>query len=130
MNADITLKSKVYKLQFSDKGESQRKSVTDGATLPHKIKIAHSDATDSATKQPIRRHLMRVDMTHVDTGGINPAPVPVTAYMVVQHGTGTNQPASAAIELAVDTLIQALTGTAADASALDLTDEIFVNEEQ
>jgi hypothetical protein len=130
MNADITLKGKVYKLLFSDKTESQRKSITDGATLPHTIKIAHSDATDSATKQPIKRSLFRVDMTHVDTGGVNPSAVPVTAYLVVQHGTGLFQPSLAAIELAVDTVVQAMTGTAADASALDLADEVFVNKEQ
>lgn len=130
MNADITLKSKVYKLLYSDKAESVRKSITDGAILPHTIRIAHSEAVDSATKLPVKRSLMRVDMTHVDTGGVNPAPTTVSAYLVVQHGIGLNQPSQAAIELAVDTLIQALTGTGADASALDLTDEIFVAKEQ
>jgi hypothetical protein len=130
MNADITLKAKVYKLLYSDKTESIRKSITDGAILPHTLRIAHSDATDSSTKLPIKRSLVRVDMTHVDTGGTNPSPVPVSAYVVVQHGTGLYQPTQAAIELAVDTLIQGLTGTGADASALDLTDEIFVNKEQ
>lgn len=130
MNADVTLKSKVYKLLYSDKAGSERKSITDGATLPHKLRIAHSDATDSATKLPIQRSLVRVDMTHLDTGGVNPSPVPVSAYIVVQHGTGLYQPSTASVELAVDTLIQALTGTGADASALDLTDEIFVNKEQ
>jgi hypothetical protein len=48
----------------------------------------------------------------------------------VQHGIGLYQPSTASIELAVDTLVQALTGTAADASALDLADEIFVGKEQ
>jgi hypothetical protein len=130
MTNDITLKGKVYNWQFSTEAGSQRKSITDGATLPHTIKIAHSDATDSATKLPIKRSLFRVDMTHVDTGGVNPAPVPVSAYLVVQHGTGLYQPTTAAIELAVDTVVQAMTGTGADASALDLADEIFAGKQQ
>jgi len=130
MNADITVKAKVYKLLFSDQAGSQRKSVTDGATLPHTLKIAHSDAIDSATKLPIKRSLMRVDMTHVDTGGVNPAPIPVSAYIVVQHGTGTGQPSTAAVQLAIASLVQILSGTGADGSALGLDDDIFVNKEQ
>lgn len=130
MNADITLKSKAYKQVYSDKAGSLRRSTTDGATLPHTIRIAHSDAIDSRTKVPTRRSLMRVDMTHLDTGGVNPSPLPVSVQIVVVKGKDSYAPSQASIELAVDTAIQALTGTAADASALDLTDEIFVNEEQ
>lgn len=130
MNPDITLKSKVYKMLYSDKVGSMRKSITDGAALPHTIRIAHQDATDSKTKVPTRRSLIRVDMTHLDTGAVNPSPLPVSAQLVLVKGTGVWAPTQAQIELCVDTLIQALTGTAADASALDLTDEIFVNEEQ
>jgi hypothetical protein len=130
MNPDITLKGKAYKQVYSDKAGSLRKSITDGAALPHYLRIAHSDMVDSKTKIAARRHLFRVDMTHVDTGAVNPSPLQVSAQLVVVTGTGVYQPTQAAIELAVDTLIQALTGTGADASALDLTDEVFVNEEQ
>jgi hypothetical protein len=130
MNADITLKAKAYKQVYSDKAESVRRSTTDGAVLPHTLRVAHSDAVDGTTKSPVKRHLVRLDMSHLDTGGVNPSPIPVTAYMVVQHGIGLYQPSQTAIELAVDSVIQALSGTGADASALDLTDEIFVNQEQ
>lgn len=130
MNADITLKAKVYKLNYSDKSGSLRTSTTDGAALPHTVKIAHSDAVDSKTKLPMKRSLFRVDMTHLDTGGVNPSPLPVSVQIVVQKGTGLYAPSLTAIELAVDSAIQALTGTAADGSALDLADEIFVNLEQ
>lgn len=130
MNADITLKSKVYKQVYSDKAGSFRKSVTDGAALPHTLRIAHTDTINSKTKVATRRSLCRLDMTHLDTGGVNPSPQPVSVQLVVEKGTGVYAPTQAAIELAVDSVIQALTGTGADASALDLADEIFVNEEQ
>jgi hypothetical protein len=48
----------------------------------------------------------------------------------VQHGTGTYQPTTAAIQLAIASLVQIVSGTAADASALGLDDDIFVNKEQ
>lgn len=130
MNADITLKSKVYKQVYSDKAGSLRKSTTDGAALPHQLRIAHTEAVDNKTKIPVVRSLMRLDMTHLDTGGVNPSPLPVSVQIVVVKGTGIYAPTQAAIELAVDSLVQALTGTAADASALDLADEIYVNGEQ
>lgn len=130
MNADITLKAKVYKQVYSDKAGSLRKCTTDGAALPHQIRIAHTEATDNKTKVPTIRSLMRVDMSHLDTGGVNPSPLPVSVQLVVVKGTGIYAPTQAAIELAVDSLIQALTGVTADASALDLADEIFVNGEQ
>lgn len=130
MNADITVKAKSYKTIYSDKNGSLRRSITDGATLPHELKIAHTEATDSRTKIPTTRSLMRLDMTHLDTGGVNPSPLPVSVQIVVVKGKGLYQPSQTAIELAVDSVIQALTGTGADASALDLTDEIFVAGEQ
>lgn len=130
MNNDITLKSKAYKLLYSDKTGSRRRSTTDGATLPHELSIAHTDSVDQKTKSPVKRSVCRVEMTHLDTGGISPAATPVIAYMVVQHGTGVNQPSQTAIILAIETVIQALGSTTADASALGLADEIFVNKEQ
>jgi len=130
MNANITLKSKVYNQIYSDKAGSLRRSITDGATSPHTLRIAHTDGIDSATKIATRRSLMRLDMTHTDTGAVNPSPLPVSVQVVVVKGTGVYAPTQAAIELAIDSVVQALTGTSADASALDLADEVFANEEQ
>lgn len=130
MNADITVKAKVYKLVYSDKAGSLRRSTTDGAPLPHTIRIAHTDAVDSKTKVPNVRSLIRVDMTHVDTGGVNPSPLPVSVQLVLVAGKDTYAPTSAAILLAVDSMRQILASTAADASALDLATTIGVNKEQ
>lgn len=130
MNDNITLKAKVYNRVYSDKAGSLRRSLTDGAALPHTIKVAHTEIVDSVSKLKLARSLVRIDMSHLDTGGVNPAATPVTAYMVVTHGTGINQPTTAAIELAVDSLCQAMVGTGADASALDLAAIFFANKEQ
>lgn len=130
MNADLTLKGKAYKLQYSDKAGSVRRSTTDGATLPHVMSIKHSSAVSSATKVAINRTLVRIDMSHLLSDGVSPGPEPVSAYMVVQHATGLNAPTTAAIQTAVQSLIQALTGTVADGSALNLLDAICVNKEQ
>lgn len=130
MNADITLKGKAYVQNYSDKAGSLRTSITDGAALPHTIRIAHTDGIDSKTKLPITRSLFRVDMSHLDTGGVNPSPLPVSVQVVVQKGKGLYQPSTATIELAVDSAVQAFTGTGADASALDLADEIFAGNQQ
>lgn len=130
MNADITVKAKVYKQVYSDKAGSLRRSTTDGATLPHTIRIAHTDAVDSKTKVPNTRTLVRIDMSHLDTGGINPSPFPVSAQLVLVKGKETFAPSSTAILLALDSMRQILASTAADASALDLATTIGVNQEQ
>jgi len=131
MTNDITVMSKAYKWVYSDaNGGSLRRSTTDGATLPHTLKVAHVDAIDSKTKVPCRRSTVRFDLTHVDTGGANPSPLPVSAYMVLVKGKGVYAPSTASIQLAINSLIQLLSQTAADASALALRDAIGVNEEQ
>jgi hypothetical protein len=130
MNNDITLKSKAYEWQFSSAAGSSRKSITDGAAFPHTLQINHIDVKDGVTKLPMRQSKMFLAMTHKDTGGVNPAAAPLTVQVTVRKGTGVNAPTTADIELAVDTVVQALAGTGADGSALDLADDIFANEEQ
>jgi len=130
MNADITLKGKAYKLVFSDKAGSKRVSTTDGAQMPHTLRIAHQDAIDSATKLPITRSLFESAITHKDTTGTIVAPRPVRAYVVVEKLKGANAPSTADILLAIGTVIQAIASTSADASALDLASSVFVTGEQ
>lgn len=130
MNADITLCGKVYKLVYSDKAGSLRRSITDGAALPHTMKIAHTETINSRSKIPTMRSLCRLDMTHKDTAGVNPSPQPVSVQLVVEKGLGVFAPTITDVELVVDSLIALLSTTAANAEALDQTDEIFANLEQ
>jgi hypothetical protein len=130
MNNNIALKSKSYDLVYSDMSKSLRRSITDGNAFPHSLEIGHQDVVDGKTKLPMRQSRLYLAMTHVDTGGTNPAAAPLTVQITVRKGTGLNAPTTAAIELAVDSVIQALAGTGADASALDLADDIFASEQQ
>jgi hypothetical protein len=130
MTNDITLKAKAYEWLYSSELGSARRSITDGAVLPHDLKISHIDVTDGKTKLAMRQSKMFLAMSHLDTGGVNPAAAPITVQVTVRKGVGVNAPSTVAIELAIDSVVQALTGTGADASALDLADDIFANEEQ
>lgn len=130
MNANYTIKGKVFNQIYSDKAESLRRSVTDGATLPHFMRIAHSQGTDKATKLPILSDLLEFKMSHLDTGGVNPSPIPLIVRVTVVHGTGLYQPSTPSIQLACDCAIQTISSTAADASAQSLRDNIFVTKEQ
>lgn len=130
MNNDITLKGKTYALQFSDKTGSQRRSTTDGAHLPHLVRIAHMDAVDSATKLPVKRSKSQVVFSYLDTGAVNPSPIPVTVTLTVVRATGIYQPSASVVQNAIGSLIQMLNGTSADAASLNLLTNIHVNEEQ
>lgn len=130
MNNDLTIKGKAFNLVYSDQKGSLRRSTTDGATRPHTLKIAHQDSVDSATKVPTIRSSTRFDYTHLDTGGVNPSPKPVTCYMVLEQGKGQYAPSSADIQMVISMLVQVLSSTAADASALNLANNIGVNKEQ
>jgi len=130
MNADITVKAKVYKLAYSDKSGSLRTSTTDGAAFPHSLSIVHQPLVDGKSKLPMIQSKLFISMTHKDTGGVNPAAAPVTVQVTTRLGTGLNAPSQAEILLALDSARQILASTAADASALDLGTNIFVTQEQ
>jgi len=131
MNNDITIESKAYAWQFSDKvAGSQRRSVTDGAARPHVMTIAHQTGKSSVTGLPVNRSKLRFDFTCLDTGGVNPSSEPLTVTLTMQKGMGINAPSSADITLAYDTIRQVLATTSADASGLNLGSNIFATQEQ
>lgn len=123
MTADLTIDTLSFKQQFSDKAGSSRREVSRGVSLPTEMRVAHSDYTDSATKLPGKRSLVRFDRyIELSTGAI----APVSAYIVVTH---PNDPdvLSADILAVVGHLIQII---ASGGTNLDLKDEVFVNKEQ
>lgn len=124
MNANLTIDTLSFNQIYSDKSESLRRESSRGANLPTELKISHQDYTDSATKLPGKRSLVRFDRTVAlsDTTTV----APVSAYIVVARPndaaiTGTD---ILAVVQHLITLLQE------DDSGLDLMDEIFVNLEQ
>lgn len=124
MTNDLTIDTLSFVLNYSDKTDgSLRTEVSRGVNLPEKLKIAHADYVDSATKLPGKRSLVRLDRYVELTNG---TPVPVSAYIVVTHPNDTAVE-SADILAAVQRLITLLQE---DDSGLDLMDEIFVGKQQ
>jgi hypothetical protein len=130
MNNNITVKAKDYVLAYSDKTGSLRTSATDGNAFPHSIQVAHIDVIDAKSKLPAKQSKLVVSMSHKDTGGVNPAGIPVTVQLTVRHGTGINAPTNTELLLAIDSMRQILAATSADASALNLSSDIFVTKSQ
>jgi len=127
MNSNITVKGKAYVENFRDESRSRRTSITDGNAFPHTIEVAHQQLTDGKTKLPMVQSKLFVAMSHKDTGGVNPAAAPVSVQLTVRKGTGVNAPTTAELLLAIDSVRQILASTAADASALDQSTDLFVN---
>jgi hypothetical protein len=130
MNADITLNTLGYAMVYSDKDGSLRRNSTLGATKPRNLSIAHMDATDSKSKLPTHRGLIRHDATIADATGVI-LPVPVSVYLVCSYPTGGDATATAtAISDGIVAIRQLISGTGADASALNLATAILTNHEQ
>jgi hypothetical protein len=123
MNANLTIDTLSFNEVYSDKTGSLRREISRGINLPTELKIAHTDATDSATKLPVKRSLARFDR-HVELSDGSTAPV--SAYVVVSHPTDVGVE-SADITAVVQHLISLLQE---DDTGLDLMDEIFLNKEQ
>lgn len=130
MNADITVKAKLFKQTYSDKAGSLRVSTTDGAAFPHSISISHQRLIDGKTKLPMDQSKLFISTSHKDTGGVNPAAAPFTVQVTARRGTGLNAPTQAEILLGLEMARQILADTSADASALNLGTNIFVTQEQ
>jgi hypothetical protein len=90
--------------------------------------VSHQLTTDSQTKKPVRRSLLRFDRTQVLDSTTGETGV-VSAYLVVVVPQGATVASSdiigagAPVQSLIDTLQE-------DDSGLDLMDEIFVNQEQ
>lgn len=130
MNADITLNTLVYAQKFSDEAGSLRRNTGLGATLPRELSIAHQKAVDSKSKLTTRRSVIRHDRVVPDALG-NPLACPVSVYLVaVVPDIGEATAVGAAITDGVVAIRQLISGTGADASALNLANAILVNQEQ
>lgn len=124
MTNDLTIDTLSFKLVYSDKTGSLRREISRGVNLPTELKIAHQDFTDSATKLPGKRSVVRFDR-YVATSEAGKT-APVSAYVVVAAPTDSAI-TSADILAVAQHLVSFLQE---DDSGLDLMDEAFVAKEQ
>jgi hypothetical protein len=130
MNANLTLNGLVYTQKFSDKEGSERRNNGLGANLPRVLTIAHTTSTEGRQKLPSRRSLVRHDQTVPDGEG-NPLAIPVSVYLVaVVPADGAPAAVDTAISDGLIAIRQLISGTGADASALNLGEAILENQEQ
>lgn len=124
MTSDLTISTLAFKLRASDISDgSERREVSRGVNLPEVMTIKSQTYTDSASKKPGRRTVLRFDRTVAGTDG---NPVVVSAYLVVAAPTDTAV-TSADILAVVSRINGCIDATAPN---LDLADEIFINGEQ
>jgi hypothetical protein len=123
MNTNLTVSALTFTQSFSDKGGSERRETSRGATLPEIMTIKHQDAVDSASKRPITRSVLRFDRHVAMTDG---SPSPVSAYVVVSAPKDAAV-ASADILAVIARIVSVLDDTSPN---LDLGSAIFVNKEQ
>lgn len=124
MNNNLTVSTLAFNLAFSDRDAgSERREVSRGVNLPEVMSIKKQLVTDSATKLPTQRTVLRFDRYVAGTDG---KPIPVSAYLVV------SVPQDAAVVSADVLAVIARINGIIDATSpnLDLGDEIFVTGEQ
>lgn len=130
MNANLTLFTKTLTQKYSDKDGSLRVAVPAEIVSAGQLSlnIAHQDYTDSKTKVPGRRSVMRFqqDAVNVTTG----QPVIAYAQLIVGRPSDTTAVSDADIAKLVDCIRQMIASTAADASALNLGSAFAVTGEQ
>jgi hypothetical protein len=126
MNADLTINTLAFKTVYSDQSGSLRREVSRGPNLPTELQIKHQDYTDSATKLPGKRTVVRFDRFVAHSNGTI---VPVSAYAVIAVPTDTNITATD-INAVCQHLNNSLFAATGNTSGLDLADDIAVNGEQ
>jgi hypothetical protein len=125
MNNDLTISTLSFNMVYSDKTGSLRRDTSRGATLPTELLIKHQDYVDSATKQPGKRSVVRLDYYMTMTDGVIR---PVSLYAVC---TRPNDPlVTTTILNSIEAMLVNLLHGTSNTSGLDLKDEIFGNREQ
>lgn len=123
MNNDLTISTLAFTLAFNGKDGSERREISRGVNLPEVMSVKHQNYTDSATKLPGTRSVLRFDRYVELSSGVI---APVSAYLVVtvpKDPDATSADVLAVVERIVNTIQE-------DDTGLDLADEIFVSRQQ
>jgi len=125
LSNDLTLKSQVLALRYSEKEGSLRLCNPTGVLTNGdlRLKIQHVPYTDNATQVESMRSNVRFEFDR-----FNATNEKFSCYVQATVGRPVNVTtiSDVTIQEIIDMLIQLLSTTAADASALDKADDIFV----
>lgn len=127
MDSNLTINSLSFVLQYSDKDAgSSRRETSRGVNLPEILTIKSQAYTDSKTKIPGRRTVVRFDRFLDDgAGGITEG---LEAHVVVSVPNKA-EVTTADVQAVITRLITLLAGTTVT-GGLDLKNAILVNLEQ
>lgn len=127
MNADLTINSLVFAQKYNDRDAgSVRTDVSRGVNLPEILTIKNQSYTDSSTKLPGRRTVVRIDRHVADSGGNIVTGLECHVVVAVPTSAAVT---TADVQATLTRMITLLSGTTVT-GGLDLKDEIFVNQEQ
>jgi hypothetical protein len=127
MIGNITLGGLAFVNVVSDEAGSKFRETSRGASMPTEIIIKHSQVVDSRTKRPATQSAVTVN--RYDALADGSIAIVETAYMVVRTVLDSTV-SDAEILLGVELLVALLTGTGADANALNKRSAIFVTRDQ
>jgi len=127
MIGNITLGGLSFVNVVSDQSGSVFRETSRGPNTPTELVIKHSQVTDSRTKRPATQSAVTVN--RYDTLADGTIAIVETAYMVVRVVQDSTV-SDAEILIGVELLVALLTGTGADAAALNKRSAIFVTRDQ
>jgi hypothetical protein len=127
MIGNITLGGLTFVNVSNDADKSLFRETSRGATLPTEIVIRNVEITESKTKRPAHQTSVTVNRYEAATDG---EIIPVVAAAFTVRTIQDAVVVSGDILNPVELIIALLTGTAADAAALDKRSAIFVTHDQ
>lgn len=124
MTNDLTINTRSFVMNYSDKTGSKRTCISRGATLPDVLMIRHQDYVDSATKLPGKRTMVKIERYIEGQDGVIK---PVSFHLV---GARPNDSAVTVEELEAALADLVALFTAVADGGLDLGANIFGSLEQ
>lgn len=131
MNDNLTLNSLTYTLSARDQvAGSFRNNASLGSNLPRVLRVVNRDETNNKSKLVMHRTTVLHEQTVPDAQG-NPLASPVVVGMfVLTPKVGDPTDVDTAIDDGVIAIRQLISGTGADALALNLATELFKTRSQ
>jgi hypothetical protein len=131
MNDNLTLNALTYTKQYSDQiAGSARNNASLGSNLPRVLRIVNRDEVNGKTKLAMHRTTVLHEQSVLGPDGVALS-VPVTVQIaVLTPKSGDPAGVDSAIDDGIIAIRQLISGTGADAAALNLATELFKTRAQ